>query len=113
MNLLAPVLLALATAMLLLCLGYWLRGRWPTGMGVAASAAPPAWFSREEAVGQLRALRDELESGGEYGETQALLLFDCCASLGLDEGEIQAVIGPAWFDFIEEPADLDDLELEI
>lgn len=103
-----PILFALTTAVLLILFGWWLRGRSVTGRGIApASAAQLAWFTREEAVEQLRALRDELEIDGEFGKVQALLLFDCCAFLDFDEGEIQAVIGAAWFDAIEEPADLD------
>jgi hypothetical protein len=106
MNPITPILLALTAAVLLILFGYWLRGR--TKTAPAAQAAPaPAWLSREEAVDHLRALRSELETDGEFGQAQALLLFDCCAFLGFDEGEVQAVIGAAWFDAIEEPADLD------
>jgi hypothetical protein len=104
MNLLSPALLALVTAVLLILFGYWLHGRTETAVTPAPPA--PAWLSREEAVDQLRALRGELETDGEFGQAQALLLFDCCAFLGFDEGEIQAVIGAAWFDAIEEPADV-------
>jgi len=114
MNPITPILLALVTGVLLILLGYWLHGRLdqaasplaaPTAVGVPGTQS--TWFSRAEAVEQLRALRDELETGGEFGKAQALLLFDCCAFLGFDEGEVQAVIGAAWFDAIEEPADLD------
>ena len=104
MNLLSPILLALVAAVLLFTLG-WLSNR--TDTAVPPPPSTPTWLSRAEAVDQLRALRGELESGGEFGKAQALLLFDCCAFLGFDEGEIQAVIGAAWFDAIEEPADLE------
>ncbi len=72
---LTPVLLTLATAALLIWLGY----RW--GSQTAAGETPAtanalAWLGRDEAVDQLRALRNEMELDGQYGRIEALLLFD-------------------------------------
>lgn len=110
MNPLTPFLLALVTAVIIFALGFY-AGSQPAAAPQQAQlpAAPPiaVWQNREDAVDNLRALRGELETDGNYGRIEALLLFDVCSYLGFDPGEIQAVIGVAWFDSIEEPADLD------
>jgi hypothetical protein len=102
MNPITPIFFALTTAVLLITLGYWLHGRPQT-----TPATQPAWLSREEAVDQLRALRGELELDGQYGRIEAFLLFDVAGYLGLDEPEIQSVVGACWVGFICDPADLD------
>ena len=109
MNPLTPIFLTLATAVIIFALGYYSGSRAETT--VTPGSGPVAWFGREEAVDQLRALRDELELDGQYGRIEAFLLFDVATYLGLDEAEIQSIVGICWFEVICDPADL-DLESE-
>jgi hypothetical protein len=108
MNPIIPIFFALTTAVLLVLFGYRLHGRTETATAEHPEpAAVSAWLSREEAVDQLRALRAELELDGQYGRIEAFLLFDVASYLGLDEAEIQSVVGACWVGFICDPADLD------
>ena len=113
------IALAIVAAVLLVAFGYWLGAQ----TAVSPAAAPdtavdhtavstPAWFSKVEAIDQLRALRNEMEEGGMFSADQVLRLFDVCAYLGFDEGEAQAVVGAGLAFYIDESADLDDWELE-
>lgn len=64
---------------------------------------------RRDLVIELAQLRREIEKEGCLSGEQVCLLFDVCKRLGLTEGEIQAVVGPGYWLYLDVPADVEGL----
>jgi hypothetical protein len=56
---------------------------------------------RRDVVLELAQLRREIEEEGCLSGEQVCLLFDVCRQLGLTEGQIQAVVGPGYWLYLE------------
>lgn len=112
MTTIVATLAAGAVVYLLVMAGYLIgvRGRARDG---AAAYRQGQRMLRVVDLALLRRLRVDIETGTDGVTTeQALLLYDVCQALRLDEPQAQRVVGPAYWLVLDAPIGLDLVEEE-